>query len=246
MPSSPLTPTTPKPPAWLSRPAPRSSTTSSQACKTSGIPAKVHHLRSAWAACSHPDAHPRPPGTEWRSFPAASRTRQGRSPGPARSRSHARKLRPRCRNRPRIHPPRPGLRLRQSPRRELPAARPSRPAPHPRLSHPRRRLPQKFPHPRSHVCLSPSVIGTGCPILGSRRRPADPQLDAPHLGIPLDPGAPHLASEISFSSNRTNDPTAIANTAAILAGAHILPRPRRGPSAPPRPRATVADRILAS
>ena len=133
-------------------------------------------------------------------------------------------------------------------RRKLSAARPPRPAPHPRLPHPRRPLPQKLPHPHRRPWF-PARHESGCPTLAKRSWGNDdaPNLGVPHLGVPgqfagrgghlasemgegtpTSPGAPHLASEMWDPSL----PTTIANTAAILAGAHIL----RVHNVPPRPR----------
>jgi dihydropteroate synthase len=66
------------------------------------------------------------------------------------------------------------------------------------------------------------------------------QPDAPHLGVPDDLGAPHLASEMW---ERSQLPTTVANTAAILAGAHIL---RVHDIRPARQTAALADRLLDS
>jgi dihydropteroate synthase len=64
---------------------------------------------------------------------------------------------------------------------------------------------------------------------------------APHLAsdAPREPGAPHLASEM-WELGRER-PTTAANTAAILAGAHIL---RVHEVVPARQAAAIADRIL--
>ena len=66
---------------------------------------------------------------------------------------------------------------------------------------------------------------------------------APHLASEMwessQPGAPHLAPEMWDSTL----PTTIANTAAILAGAHIL---RVHDIPPARAAAAIADRILSA
>ena len=77
----------------------------------------------------------------------------------------------------------------------------------------------------------PSAPGSPTPRVSSK-------LGAPHLGITSKLDAPHLASEMWETSQL---PTTIANTAAILAGAHIL---RVHEVAPARDTAAIADRIL--
>jgi dihydropteroate synthase len=64
-------------------------------------------------------------------------------------------------------------------------------------------------------------------------------LAVPHLMSEIEPGAPHLASETWESSRQL--PTTAANTAAIVAGAHIL---RVHDVRPARQTAAIADRIL--
>jgi dihydropteroate synthase len=67
-------------------------------------------------------------------------------------------------------------------------------------------------------------------------------LGAPHLAFDTrEPGAPHLASEMWELGREL--PTTVANTAAILAGAHIL----RVHDVPPALQAAaIADRVLAA
>jgi dihydropteroate synthase len=64
---------------------------------------------------------------------------------------------------------------------------------------------------------------------------------APHLGVPGEASAPHLALEMWDSTHQL--PTTVANTAAILAGAHVL---RVHDIRPARQTAALADRLLES
>jgi dihydropteroate synthase len=80
----------------------------------------------------------------------------------------------------------------------------------------------------------------GFPILAGLSRKSFLTRPVPSASPLANPGAPHLASEMWESSQL---PTTIANTAAILAGAHIL---RVHDVRPALTAATIADRILAS
>jgi dihydropteroate synthase len=81
----------------------------------------------------------------------------------------------------------------------------------------------------------------GFPILaGLSRKSFLTHVITSHSRSATNPGAPHLASEMWESSQL---PTAAANTAAILAGAHIL---RVHDVRPARTAAAIADRILSA
>jgi dihydropteroate synthase len=80
----------------------------------------------------------------------------------------------------------------------------------------------------------------------------EPRAGATHLGVTDEPGAPHLgvSSEPAPRGERLDSemwdsslPTTVANTAAILAGAHIL---RVHDVRPARQTAVLADRLIAT
>jgi len=82
------------------------------------------------------------------------------------------------------------------------------------------------------------IFTPGGAVSGNPARKGGP--GAPHLRVTGEPGAPNLDSEMWDSSLPT---TTVANTAAILAGAHIL---RVHDIRPARQTAVLADRLLES